>query len=45
MALVAEVTFFLVLAGLATRWYLPTPMHRTRTHSGVQFPARAPGDT
>jgi hypothetical protein len=38
MVAMLEVAFLLLCAGLGTRWYLRTPMHRARKDSGVQPP-------
>ncbi len=43
MVPVAELVFALVLICLGARWYLRTPMHRTRKNSGVHFPDQVAG--
>ena len=43
MVLVAELLVLLVLLALGVRWYLRTPMHRTRKNSGVHFPQQVAG--
>jgi hypothetical protein len=42
MVLVAEIVVVVVLAALAVRWYLRTPIHRARKTSGV-FPPQVAG--
>ena len=42
MVAVVEIGFLLVIAALAWRWYLRTPMHRARKNSNV-FPPQVAG--
>jgi hypothetical protein len=42
MVPIAELLLVLVMITVGVRWYLRTPMHRARKHSGV-FPAQVGG--
>lgn len=43
MVPIAELLFVSAVIALGVRWYLRTPMHRTRKHSGVHFPTQMAG--
>jgi hypothetical protein len=38
MVAILEVVFLVLLGAVAMRWYLRTPLHRARKHSGVGAP-------
>jgi hypothetical protein len=43
MVPIAELVFMFVVIAGGVRWYLRTPMHRTRKNSGVHFPTQVAG--
>ncbi len=43
MVPIAELLFVFVVIALGVRWYLRTPMHHARKHSGVHFPTQLAG--
>ncbi len=43
MVPIAELLFVFAVIALGVRWYLRTPMHHARKHSGVHFPSQLAG--